>query len=86
VGGETIFASTSKVRVVRTDAAESAIFLVDLNAIRAGDLSTNIALRSGDIVYVPPNPFAKVGYAMNALLFPLQPFFGIFATFGRFLF
>ncbi len=86
VGGETVFAQTKKVRVVRSDAAESAIFVVDLNAIRGGDLSTNIALRSGDIVYVPPTVFAKIGYALNALLLPFQPFFGIFATFGRGLF
>ncbi len=86
VGGETVFAQSKKVRVVRSDAAESAIFVVNLNAIRGGDLSTNIALRSGDIVYVPPTVFAKIGYALNALLLPFQPFFGIFATFGRGLF
>ena len=64
-----------------SDAAETAVFTVNLNHIRKGDLSTNIALRSGDIVYVPPNPFARVGYAPNSLLLPIQPFFGFLRTF-----
>ena len=77
VGGETIFARTGKIRVIRAAGAESAVYTVDLNAIRAGDQSTNMLLRSGDIVYVPPNVFARIGYAMNALLLPFQPFMGV---------
>jgi polysaccharide export outer membrane protein len=77
VGGETIFARTGKIRVIRAAGAESAVYTVDLNAIRAGDQSTNMLLRSGDIVYVPPNIFARIGYAMNALLLPFQPFMGV---------
>jgi polysaccharide export outer membrane protein len=82
VGGETIFAQSKKVKVIRTDAGETAVYVVNLNAIRAGDLTTNIMLRSGDIVYVPPTVFAKIGYALNALLLPFQPLFGIWRTFG----
>ena len=77
VGGETIFARTGRVRVIRSGGGETAVYLVDLNAIRGGDLSTNILLASGDIVYVEPNVFARIGYAMNALLLPFQPFMGI---------
>ena len=77
VGGETIFARTGRVRVIRSGGGETAVYLVDLNAIRGGDLSTNILLASGDIVYVEPNIFARIGYAMNALLLPFQPFMGI---------
>ena len=27
---------------------------------------------------MPPNIFARIGYAMNAVLFPFTPFMGIF--------
>jgi polysaccharide export outer membrane protein len=82
VGGETMFARTGKIRIVRTSGGETAVFDVDLNAIRGGDLSTNILLASGDIVYVAPNMFARIGYAMNSLFLPFQPLFGMMRTFG----
>jgi polysaccharide export outer membrane protein len=81
VGGTTIFARTAKVRVVRAGGGEPVVYIVNLNAIRSGDLSSNIVLKSGDIVYVPPNVFAKIGYAMNALLLPFQPFLGLATSF-----
>jgi polysaccharide export outer membrane protein len=83
VGGETPFASTGKIRVVRSGGGETAIYYVNLNAIRGGDLSTNILLRTGDIVYVPPNAWAKFGYAINVALFPFQPLIGLYTSFGR---
>jgi len=86
VGGETIFARTAKIRVVRSGGGETVVYLVNLNAIRSGDLSTNILLTSGDIVYVPPNVFARIGYAVNALFLPLQPFFGFMGYFGSVVF
>lgn len=82
VGGVTIFARTAKIRVVRPGGGEPVVYIVNLNAIRDGDLSTNILLRSGDIVYVPPSFFAKVGYAMNVLLLPFQPFLGLATSFA----
>jgi protein involved in polysaccharide export with SLBB domain len=83
VGGETPFARTGKVKVVRSEGGETAIYLVNLDAIRGGDLSTNIVLRTGDIVYVPPNPWAVFGYAINVALFPFQPLIGLYSSFGR---
>jgi polysaccharide export outer membrane protein len=77
VGGETMFARTGKIRVIRTDAGETVVYIVNLNDIRSGDLTTNIMLAEGDIVYVPPNVFARIGYAVNALFMPFQPFMGI---------
>lgn len=82
VGGESLFARTAKIRVIRASGSETAVYIVNLNAIRDGDLTTNILLQSGDIVYVPPTVFATIGYAMNALLFPFQPFLGLFTSFG----
>ena len=78
VRGETMFARTARIRVVRSGGGETVVYLVDLNAIRKGDLSTNIVLVPGDIVYVPPNIFARIGYAVNAMRFPFAPFMGIF--------
>jgi polysaccharide export outer membrane protein len=78
VHGETMFARTAKIRVVRSGGGESVVYLVNLNDIRRGDLSTNMLLMPGDIVYVPPNLFARIGYAMNTVLFPFAPFMGMF--------
>jgi polysaccharide export outer membrane protein len=83
VGGETPFASTGKIKVVRSGGGETAVYLVNLNAIRDGDLSTNIVLLAGDIVHVPPNAWAKFGYAINVALFPFQPLIGLYSSFGR---
>ena len=41
---------------------------------------TNYLLQPGDVVYVPPNGFAKVGYALGILFFPLQQILGLGGT------
>jgi hypothetical protein len=51
--------------------------MVDLDAIRDGDLRTNVQVYGGDIVYVPPTALASVGYAIQQVLFPFTPFFGV---------
>jgi polysaccharide export outer membrane protein len=76
VGGPTLFANSDDVSVVRPGNPPEVIS-VDLDAIRGGDLSTNVQLYGGDIVYVPPTVIVKVGYALQQLLFPFQPFFGV---------
>ncbi len=50
--------------------------LLMTKAIQSGDLSTNILLAEGDIIYVPPTLWARVGHAINAMLYPFQPFLG----------
>ncbi len=71
------FAAARRIRVIRTQGGETAVFKVNLNAIQNGDLTTNILLVRGDIVYIPSTAWAKVGYVVQAVLFPLQPFLGI---------
>ncbi len=49
------------------------VMMVNLMAmIKHGDLSKNILLKPGDIVYVPPTPLAAIGLAIGELLFPLN--------------
>jgi polysaccharide export outer membrane protein len=71
------FAAASRIRVIRSEGGETAVYEVDLKAIQKGDLRTNIVLMRGDIVYVPSTAWAKVGYVIQAMLFPFQPFLGI---------
>ncbi len=40
---------------------------------KEGDLSKNVYLQPDDMVYVPPNPLAAVGLALQQLLFPIRP-------------
>ncbi len=81
VGGPTTFGRTSQIRVIRSEGGEAVVYRVDLDAIQKGDLSTNILLAAGDLVYVPPTPWARVGYAVNALLFPFSPLIGVATSF-----
>jgi polysaccharide export outer membrane protein len=77
VGGTTEFGSDSRIRVIRTVNGEAKVLLINLNAIRRGDLSTNVMLLPGDFVYVPPTLWARFGYALNALLMPFKPVMGL---------
>ena len=44
-----------------------------MHMIKKGDLSQNVLLKAGDIVYVPPNPLAAFGLAMQQVLLGIQP-------------
>ncbi len=77
VGGTTSFANADEIRVVRYRGGKPLVLMVDLDAIRAGDMTTNIQVHGGDIVYVPPTIWARFGYTVQAALFPFQPFIGI---------
>lgn len=74
VGGTRPFASLNKVRVIRAHGGETEVLRVHLGDIQKGDLSTNFVVREGDLIVVPPTGLARVGYAMQMLLFPFQPF------------
>jgi polysaccharide export outer membrane protein len=77
VGGPTTFASIGNIRVIRTTPSGTEVHPVDFGSIRRGDLTTNVALEGGDIVWVPPTLLARIGYVIQQILFPFQPLIGI---------
>lgn len=47
---------------------------IDLDdMVRRGDTAHDAVLNEGDIIYVPANPLASVGLALQQLLLPIQP-------------
>jgi len=77
VGGTTSFGWSSRIRVIRASEGQSVVHSVNLIEINRGDQSTNLLLEPGDIVYVPPTVWARIGYAIQAMLFPFQPLLGV---------
>jgi polysaccharide export outer membrane protein len=77
VGGTTMFAARSRIRVVRQETTGATqVFPVDLDDITNGDLSSNVILRAGDIVYIPPTYAAQVGYWIAGILYPFNQLLG----------
>ena len=76
-GGVTNFANVDGITIVRARSGQPVILNVDMGAITSGDMATNIQVYGGDIVYVPPTVLAKIGYAVQQLLFPFSPLMGI---------
>jgi polysaccharide export outer membrane protein len=76
-GGLTHFANKDGIRLVRPGTPGSA-YAVDFAQIsQYGNAETNHYLQPGDVVYVPPNGFAQVGYALGVIFFPLQQIIGL---------
>lgn len=73
VGGTRPFASENKIRIVRTNGAETQVLRIRLKDISKGDLSTNIVVEEGDLIIVPPTVLARIGYAIQMVFFPFQP-------------
>jgi polysaccharide export outer membrane protein len=65
-----------KLVVLRPNEEEQLIRRMSVNfrdIIEKGDLSHNAVLEEGDIVFMPINPLAAVGVAVQNLLSPIQP-------------
>lgn len=65
-----------KIVVLRPNEQGDLIRRMTINAkdmVEKGDLKYNAVLEEGDIVFVPINPFAAVGVAVQNLLSPVQP-------------
>ncbi len=43
-----------------------------LAMIKKGDLANNVFLQPGDAIYVQPNPYARIGLAIQTFLFPAR--------------
>lgn len=77
VGGLNEFANKDDIRVIRTGGGETVVYIADAKAIWDGDQRTNMLLNPGDIVYVPPTLWARIGYTIQAILFPFNPLLGL---------
>ena len=73
VGGVNRRAQPKKVLVIRGDPVDPDIYRVNLNKlVYEGDAQQNIFLAENDVIWVPPNRFVRVGYALDTFLFPVQ--------------
>jgi polysaccharide export outer membrane protein len=69
-------ADPSKIQVLRpsADGDVRRRMTVDLNEmVKRGDTTLDAILEEGDILYVPANPLASVGLALQQVLLPIQP-------------
>jgi protein involved in polysaccharide export with SLBB domain len=70
-GGATVFGSTDGTRVVRGDPASPEIITADLKSlIEEGNISQNVVLASGDMVYVPRSGWGSINL-LNERIKPL---------------
>jgi polysaccharide export outer membrane protein len=80
-GGPTRFASQDSSRLVRPSSEGELVYPVYFESMtQHGYGGTNYMLQPGDVVYVPPNGFARVGYALGVVFFPLQQILGLGGT------
>jgi polysaccharide export outer membrane protein len=80
-GGPTRFASENDARLVRPSPEGELVYGVHYEAMtQSGHGQTNYMLQPGDVIYVPPNGFARVGYALGVIFFPLQQILGLGGT------
>jgi polysaccharide export outer membrane protein len=76
-GGYTRRAAPNSTRVVRGDPDEPQVFPVALARIALkGDTATDVILQENDVVYVPPNVSARIGYFIDNRLFPVGSVLG----------
>jgi len=82
-GGFTLYADIGAVTVTRESLDKPEVIKLNLRKlVYNGAAEQNLSLKEGDIVYVPPTGLAKVGYAMDQLLFPFRSILSGIATYG----
>ncbi len=80
-GGPTRMASLDGARLVRPSPEGELTYPIYFAAItEAGYGQTNYMLQPGDVVYVPANISARIGYALQLIFFPLQQILGLGGT------
>ena len=85
VGGPRAYAAKDRIRIIRFVDGQTKIYVTDLSAIEQGDLSTNYLLQGGDVIVVPATRMARIGYAIQSVLFPIQKIFGFGGSMTRVL-
>lgn len=76
-GSYTRRADIGRFILVRPSETNPQVMDVDFaEVLTAGRAEYNLYLQPGDLLYVPPTGLAKVGYSLEALLFPFQPLIG----------
>jgi polysaccharide export outer membrane protein len=77
VGGPSIFAAKSRIKVIRHQDGRTRVYRVNLSAMENGNLRSNILLVGGDVVYVPPTVSATIGNFLRGIFYPLQQILGL---------
>lgn len=81
--GLSFYGDMARITVTRESLDKPEVILVDLRKlVDKGAAEQNIVLKDGDIISVPPTPLAKVGYAMDQLLFPFRGILSGLSTYG----
>ncbi len=77
-GGPSPFAVLSSANLVRPTEGQGQVFRINFTDITVRGLGdTNYLLAPGDIIYLPPNVSAKIGYALQIIFFPIQQIIGL---------
>ena len=80
-GGPTRFAAQDSARLVRPSAEGQSVYAVYFESMTEdGYGGTNYVLQPGDVIFVPPNLSARIGYALGTIFFPLQQVLGLGGT------
>lgn len=80
-GGATRMASLDEAWLVRPSREGELTYPIHFKAITEhGFGATNYMLQPGDVVYVPPNLSARIGYALQLIFFPFQQILGLGGT------
>lgn len=80
VGGPIPGAKTEQILVIRPQGNGARYWCVNLDAIEQGQLSQNIILQGGDIIYVPQKFIAKVGEFVQLFASAAGPFMSTYLT------
>ena len=80
-GGVTRRAAPNRVKVIRGDPEDPEMYKVNLTElIYEGNTEQDVSLAENDVVYVPPNVLAWVGYQIDNLLFPFRSVLSLLGT------